>query len=170
MEPDDLHYGTDVFVADTARVIGRVSLGDQVSVWYGAVVRADLAPIRIGRGSNVQDNAVIHVSQDIPVEIGSYVTIGHAAVVHAAQVGDYSLIGMNATVLDDAEIGQYCIVGAGSLIPPRSRIPDFSLVMGLPAKIVKTLTPEMMEANRQNAEEYIHLAQKYLKQFSRNSV
>lgn len=156
--------GSGVFVADTARITGNVVLEDDVSIWYGAVLRGDLDYIRIGKGSNVQDNCVVHVCRNLPVTMGHYVTIGHGSVIHAAEIGDFSLIGMHACILDGAIIGKNCIIGAGSLIPPRSRIPDASLVMGVPGKVIKEITPAMMQSNRQNAEDYIMLAQKYLKQ------
>ncbi|OTG85985.1 gamma carbonic anhydrase family protein [Acinetobacter sp. ANC 4558] len=129
----------DGWVAPTAIVLGQVELGRQVSVWFGAVVRADNAKIKIGHFTNVQENAVLHTDAGIDMEIGDYVTIGHQAMLHGCTIGENSLIGINAVILNRAVIGKNCIIGANALIPEGKIIPDNSVVMGSPGKIVKTL-------------------------------
>ena len=155
--------GRDVFIAKGAVVIGDVTLGDQSSIWYNAVLRGDIERIVIGRGTNIQDNAVVHLADDIPCLIGDYVTVGHSAVVHACTILNECLIGMGATVLDGAEIGEQCIIGAQSLVPPGKQIPPGSVVMGVPGKVVKTLTPEERAGLKLWAEKYIHNAAYCLK-------
>jgi len=135
------------FVADTALVIGDVTLAPESSVWFGAVVRGDCAPIYLGPRSNVQDNAVLHTSIEHPVKIGTDVTIGHCAVVHGATVEDGVLIGMNATVLDGAHIGTGSIIGAGALVLEGADIPPHSLAVGVPARIARTLSDERLSEN-----------------------
>lgn len=130
------------WVADTARVIGNVYLGHKASVWFGAVIRGDNERIHIGDYSNVQENSVIHTDEGIEVNIGNYVTIGHLAMLHGCKVGDNSLIGIGAVVLNNVTIGKNCIVGAKALITEGTTIPDNSLVVGAPAKVVKTLSDE----------------------------
>lgn len=127
------------WVAPSATVIGQVELGQQVSVWFGAVVRGDNAKIHLGHFSNVQENAVLHTDAGIEMHIGDYVTIGHQAMLHGCTVGNNSLIGIQAVVLNHAVIGQNCIIGANALIPEGKIIPDNSVVMGSPGKVVKTL-------------------------------
>lgn len=126
-----------VYLADTARVMGEVALGPGVSVWYSAVIRGDVAPIEIGEGTNVQDNAMVHCDSGVPNTIGKHVTIGHNAVVHGKKVGDGTLIGMHATVLGGTQIGLGCLIAAGSLVPPGLVVPDGMVVMGVPGKIVR---------------------------------
>lgn len=125
------------YIADTARVMGDVRLGDGVSVWYGAVIRGDVAPIVIGERSNVQDNAVIHCDHLHPNVIGRDVIIGHGAIVHGEFVGDNTLIGMGAKVLGRTRIGSGCIIGAGAVVPPGMHIPDHSVVIGIPGSIAR---------------------------------
>jgi carbonic anhydrase/acetyltransferase-like protein (isoleucine patch superfamily) len=134
--------GKNVYIARGAVVLGDVTLGDNSSVWYNAVVRGDINRIVIGEGSNVQDNAVLHLADDFPCILGKFVTVGHSAIVHACNVGDECLIGMGATILDGAEIGAQSLVGANSLVKQGMKIPPGSLVLGSPAKIVKTLSAE----------------------------
>ena len=148
-----------VVIALGAHVLGEATLGPRCSVWYNAVVRADEAPITIGAETNIQDCAVIHVSTGHPTAIGEDVTIGHGAIVHGCTVGSNTLIGMGAIVLDDAEIGRDCIIGAGALVTKGMRIPDGSLAFGNPARIIRSLTEEEIEANRANAAEYVRLAE-----------
>lgn len=137
--PKALHEPFDGWIADNATVIGQVELGQKVSVWYGAVIRGDNSCIRIGNFSNVQENAVLHTDAGIDLNIGDYVTIGHQAMLHGCTIGDNSLIGINAVVLNNAVIGKNCIVGANALVPEGKVIPDNSLVVGSPARVVKTL-------------------------------
>ena len=140
--PKAVHQPWDGWVADNATVIGQVELGKQVSVWFGAVIRADNAKITLGNLTNVQENAVLHTDAGIEMNIGNYVTIGHQAMLHGCTVGDNSLIGINAVVLNHAVIGRNCIIGANALIPEGKFIPDNSVVMGSPGKVVKTLSED----------------------------
>lgn len=144
-----------------AVVVGDVTLGEDCSIWYNAVLRADEAPIRLGDGSNVQDNAVLHVTQGHPLTVGKDVTVGHGAILHSCTVGDNTLIGMGAIVLDDAVIGDNCVIAAGALVTGRTVIPDGSMVMGSPAKVKRELTAEEIEATRRNAEVYRELKEGY---------
>lgn len=155
-----------VFIADGAVVKGDVKLSEGVSVWYNATIRADRAPIVIGKNSNIQDNAVLHVEGGVVpygVTIGEGVTIGHSAIVHGCTVDDNTTIGMGAIVLNGAHVGKNCMIGAGALIPQNKVIPDNSLVVGLPGKVVRTLTKEEIEANRTNALHYVEEGQAYKK-------
>ena len=144
-----------------AAVVGDVTLGEDCSIWYNAVLRADEDSITIGDGSNVQDNAVLHVTQGHPLTIGRDVTVGHGAILHSCTVGDNTLIGMGAIVLDDAVIGNNCVVAAGALVTGRTVIPDGSMVMGSPAKVKRELTAQEMEGIRQNAQVYRELKEGY---------
>lgn len=146
--------GQGVFIARGATVVGDVTLGDRVSVWYGAVLRGDINRIVVGAGSNIQDNAVVHLADDFGALIGRDVTVGHAAIVHACTIGDECLIGMGATVLDGAEIGEQCIIGAGALVTQRTRIPPGSMVLGTPARVVRPLTEEERKGLRYWAQKY----------------
>ncbi len=150
-----VELGREVYVARGAQVLGRAYLGDEVSVWNGAVIRADMAEIRIGPRSNVQDNAVVHVDAGHPVDIGAGVTIGHGAIVHGCAIGDNTLIGMGTIVLNGARIGRDCIIGAGALVTQGKVVPDGSMAYGNPARIIRQLTPEEVEANRANAQAYV---------------
>ena len=151
----------DLFIAPGAVCMGDVALGKDCSLWYHATVRADRAPIKIGIGSNIQDNCVVHVDKGFPVTIGNYVTVGHGAILHGCQVGDGSLIGMGAIILNGAKIGRNCIVAAGALVTQNTEIPDGMLAMGSPAKVIRKLSEEEIASNRKNAEEYIEEAREY---------
>ena len=153
----------NVFLAETAVVAGDVSLGEGVNVWYGAVLRGDEDSIEIGAGSNVQDNATVHAGHGFPARVGRGVTIGHNAVVHGCTVGDDSLIGMGAVVLNGAVIGKGCIIGAGALVKEKDVIPDYSLCVGVPAKVIRSLGPEAVEGIRKNGAVYRDLAEDYQK-------
>lgn len=131
-----------VYIADSAVVIGDVTLAAKSSVWHNATVRGDINRIVIGEGTNIQDNAVVHLADDYPCIIGKYVTVGHSAILHACEVGDESLIGMGAVVLDGAVIGSQCLIGAKALVTPGTVIPDGSMVLGSPAKVVRSLSDE----------------------------
>lgn len=148
-----------VRVAPGAHVIGDATLGEHCTVWYNAVIRADEAPVTIGAKTNVQDCAVVHVSTGHPVSIGDGVTIGHGAIVHGCTVGSNSLIGMGAIVLDGAEIGSNCIIGAGALVTQGTRISDGHMAFGSPARVIRPLTEEEIRKNRENAQEYVRLAE-----------
>lgn len=149
------------WVADSARVIGDVYLGQHASVWFGAVIRGDNERINIGDYSNVQENVVIHTDAGVEVNIGNYVTIGHLAMLHGCQVGDNSLIGIGAVVLNNAKIGKNCIIGAKALVTEGKEIPDNSLVMGAPAKVVKTLTDQQVEMLKMSALHYAEKCQQF---------
>lgn len=148
----------NVFIAPGSKVIGDVEISEHASIWYNAVVRADLAKIKIGKYSNIQENSTVHVEQNQGVEIGSYVTIGHNAVIHACKIGSKSLIGMNATILSGAEIGEGSIIGAGAVVPENAEIPPNSLVLGIPAKVIRSITKEKIIELKQHAVHYSELA------------
>lgn len=150
------------FVDELASVIGDVVIEEKASVWPSAVLRGDIEQIYIGSHSNVQDNVSIHTSHGMPTIIGEYVTIGHNAVVHGAKIGDYTIIGMGAVILDGAKIGKHVIVGAGALVPPGKEIPDYSLVVGVPGKVVRQLSDQEIEMTKKNAEIYVELAEMHL--------
>ena len=150
-----------VFVADTARVIGKVRLAAQSSVWFGAVLRGDNEPIEIGERSNGQECAVLHTAPGYPLRIGAGVTVGHQAMLHGCTIGDGSLVGIQAVVLNGATIGRDCLVGAGSLVPEGKSFPDGSLILGTPARVVRELRPEEIEGLRRAAEVYVHKGAEY---------
>jgi len=159
--------GKGVFVAPNATVIGDVVLGDGASLWFGTVVRGDVFPIRIGARTNVQDNAVVHVTGGKSMTtIGEEVTVGHLALLHGCTVGSRCLVGMGSIVLDDAVIEDECLVGAGSLVPPRMRIPSRSLVLGRPAKVVRRLSDADLEHIRESSALYVGYARDYLAQLA----
>ena len=144
------------YLAPTAAVVGDVTLGENVSVWYGAVLRGDEGSITIGRGTNIQDNCVIHEK----TAIGENCTVGHGAIVHGCTVGNGSLIGMGSIVLSGAVLGDHCLVGAGALVTGKLNAPAGSLILGSPAKVVKALTPEQIAELEASAECYVNLAQR----------
>ena len=150
----------DIYIADTARVVGDVVLGRNVNIWYGAVIRGDMGPITIGQDSNVQDNAVIHCDPGKPMTIGKGVSIAHSAIVHGVEVGDGSLIGMGAVLLRGSKIGKDCLIAAGSVVAPGKRIPDGMLVMGTPAKVVRPLNEKETRQMREGCEQYVVLAER----------
>jgi len=151
-----------VFIAPTATVIGNVTIAPGSSVWFGAVIRSDLALIQIGRNTSVQDNAVIHIREGIETRIGDQVTMGHGAIVHGAQIEDTVLIGIGAIILDKARVGKGSIVGAGAVVTEGTQIPRRSLVLGVPGKVVKEVTSEQFQWIEENAKSYTELAQRYL--------
>ena len=157
------------YVAPGATLIGDVRLGPKASVWPGSVLRGDINFIEVGEGTNVQDGTIVHLANDYPVEIGAYVTIGHAAMIHACTIEDECLIGMQATILDGAVIGENSIVGAHSLVTQNTIIPPGSLVLGVPAKVVKTLSPEEQSGIRRWAEKYIGVSAAHRKRFERKA-
>jgi carbonic anhydrase/acetyltransferase-like protein (isoleucine patch superfamily) len=146
------------WVAPNATVVGDVTLGAQSSVFYGAVLRGDIARIIVGEGTNVQDNVVVHLADDLDAVIGAWCTIGHAAIVHACTIEDECLIGMGATVLDGARIGARSIVGAGAVVTPRTIVPPGSMVLGAPAKVARRLSDAEQAALRAWAEKYIEVS------------
>lgn len=144
----------DSWVAPDANLIGRVVLMAGVSVWFGSTLRGDNEEIRIGAGSNVQENCVMHTDMGFPLMVGENCTIGHKAMLHGCTIGDGSLIGMGATVLNGARVGRGCLIGAGALIPEGREIPDHSLVMGMPGKVVRSLDAAARQANLVSAAGY----------------
>jgi gamma-carbonic anhydrase len=146
--------GQDVYIARGAVVVGDVTLGDYSSVWYNAVLRGDINRIVIGHHTNIQDNAVLHLEDELPCVVGNYVTVGHSAIVHACTVGDETLVGMGAVILDAAVIGRQCLIGAKALVTARTQIPDGSLVLGSPAKVVRPLTEAERQGLKPSAEKY----------------
>jgi carbonic anhydrase/acetyltransferase-like protein (isoleucine patch superfamily) len=149
----DIH--PSAWVADSAEVIGRVTLAENASVWYGAVLRGDNDSISVGRNSNVQDGSVLHTDLGVPLVIGDDVTVGHQVMLHGCSIGDGSLVGIGAVVLNRARIGRHCIVGAGALIPEGKEFPDGVLVVGTPARVVRELTPEQIDRLQMSATHYV---------------
>ena len=162
-EPD-IH--PSAFVAPGAVVIGDVILGENASVWFHATLRGDINAIRIGAGSNIQDGSVIHLADDFPTIVGEYVTCGHKAILHACTIGDEVLVGMGAILLDDVEVGARSIIGANALVTQHTKIPPGSLVLGLPAKVVKQLDLEDQRALKSWAEKYVQLSRIYKARFA----
>ncbi|MFC5699909.1 gamma carbonic anhydrase family protein [Cohnella faecalis] len=154
--------GTGVFVADGAKIVGDVEIGACSSIWFNAVLRGDLAPIIIGKESNIQDGVVGHVNRDQPLIIEDGVSVGHSAIVHGCRIGKGTLIGMGAIVLSGAEIGEYALVGAGSLITERQVIPPYTLCLGSPAKVVRELTERDLEQLKRTADSYVTKGKQYL--------
>ena len=149
------------WIAETAVVIGKVRLERNANIWFNAVLRGDNELILIGENSNVQDGAIMHTDPGAPLTLGKNVTVGHKAMLHGCTVGDNSLIGINAVVLNGAKIGRNCIIGANALIPEGKEIPDGSLVMGSPGKVVRELTPQQQQMISAGAAHYVHNAQRY---------
>lgn len=154
----------DVFVAPSADVIGDVVLKPDSSIWFNAVLRGDIETITIGNGSNIQDGTVCHTDPDNPCTVGDHVTVGHMAMLHGCSIGDGSLIGIGATLLNGSAIGKNCIVGAHSLVTAGKQFPDNVVIMGAPAKVVRVVTPEDIEALRANADRYVKRAARYLQE------
>jgi len=150
------------YVAQSAEVIGDVELGEESSVWPGAVVRGDDGPIRVGKRSHVQDNCVVHSGGD-GLTIGDQVNIGHGVIIHCHRIGDHVLIGNNATVLEGVEVGSYCIVAAGAVVAPRTKVPDYSFVVGVPGEIRQEIT-EARRASLEQAGDYYATKAKAYKQ------
>jgi carbonic anhydrase/acetyltransferase-like protein (isoleucine patch superfamily) len=151
----------DVLIAAGAQIVGDVTIGPQSSVWFNAVIRGDSEAIHIGSRTNMQDNCVLHADPGFPCIVGDGVTIGHAAVVHGAQVGDNVVIGMHAVVMNGAQIGHDSVIAVGAIVTEASVIPPGSLVMGLPGKVVRTLTSEEIERNRRSAAHYVENAKMF---------
>lgn len=149
------------WVADSAQVMGDVYLGRQASVWFGAVIRGDVGHIHIGDYSNVQENSVLHTDAGIEIKIGDYVTIGHLAMLHGCEIGDNSLIGIGAVILNNAKVGKNCLIGAKALVTEGQEIPDNSLVMGAPAKVIKTLSDEQAAMLKLSALHYAEHCQSF---------
>lgn len=157
--------GQGHFVAENATIIGSVVLESHSSVWFNVVIRGDNDRIVIGRESNVQDGAVLHTDPGLPMSLGRGVTVGHKAVLHGCQVGDYSLIGINAVVLNGARIGKHCLIGANALVPEGAHIPDGSLVLGSPGRVARSLTDDQKKLLEQSAAHYVENARRYRDSF-----
>jgi carbonic anhydrase/acetyltransferase-like protein (isoleucine patch superfamily) len=151
------------WVADSAQVMGAVTLAQGSSVWFGAVIRGDTETITLGAGSNIQDASVLHADHGFPLVIGERVTVGHQVMLHGCTIGDESLIGIGAVVLNGAKIGKHCLVGAGALVTEGKEFPDGSMIIGSPAKAVRRLTPEQIEGLRRSAAHYTENADRYRK-------
>ncbi|MFZ2290603.1 MAG: gamma carbonic anhydrase family protein [Halopseudomonas yangmingensis] len=151
----------DAWIADSAAVIGKVRLEAGANVWFSAVLRGDNELILIGEHSNVQDGAVMHTDMGYPLTLGKGVTVGHNAMLHGCTVGDYSLVGINAVILNGAKIGKHCIIGANALIPEGKEIPDGSLVVGSPGKVVRSLSEPQKKMLEASAAHYVHNAARY---------
>jgi carbonic anhydrase/acetyltransferase-like protein (isoleucine patch superfamily) len=146
-------------VEDSAQVVGDVELGEDSSVWFNAVLRGDVNPIRIGRRTNIQDLSVIHVTRHThPTHVGDDVTVGHRVILHGCTVGHRVLVGMGAILMDGVEVGDECIIGAGALLTPGTKVPPSSLVVGSPGKVKRPITEEERAFLRKSAEGYVHLA------------
>lgn len=152
------------WAAPDASVIGKVKLEAGASVWFGAVLRGDNELIHIGEGSNVQDGSVLHTDMGWPLTVGKGVTIGHKVTLHGCTVGDHSLVGIGAVVLNGAKIGKHCLIGAGALVPEGKEIPDGSLVVGVPGKVVRALTEEQIQGLQRNAAHYVENARRYARE------
>lgn len=153
------------FVAPGAVVLGAVHVGEEASIWYGCVLRGDINHIVLGDRCNLQDGSIMHVSDDFPAVLGDDVSVGHRAIVHACEVGAGTLIGMGAIVMDGAVIGPRCIIGAGSVVTKHMKVPEGSLVLGSPARIIRTLSVEEQEQNLRLAAKYVEVSRRYREMF-----
>ena len=156
------NLGKGTYIADSADVIGKVTLGENVNIWYQTVARGDVHEIIIGDNTNIQDLCILHVIDDLPLVIGKNVSVGHSAILHACEIGDGTLIGMGAKVLDGAKIGKNSIVAAGSVVPPGKSYPDGSFIIGSPAKVKRELTPEEIYKYSNHYKSYVILKDEFL--------
>ncbi len=157
----ELTIDPTAYIAPGAALVGRVTVGRDASVWFGVTLRGDLAPITIGQGSNVQDGSVVHVDEELPARIGARVTIGHGAIVHGAVIEDDVLVAMRAVVLSGCRIGHNSLIGAGAVLPENMTVPEGSLVLGVPGKVVRRLRDDEIERVHANARSYVELAGAY---------
>ena len=153
----------EVFIAEGSKIIGDVYIKKGASIWFNAIVRGDIGPIKIGKKTNIQENSTLHIDPESPLIVGDNVTVGHNAVLHGCTVNNNCIIGMGATILNNANIGENSIVGAGALIPEGKEIPKESLVLGVPAKVVRKLDKDEIKSIKESAEHYYELSQKYTK-------
>lgn len=160
---DDLKptVADSAWVADSAQVMGDVTLGADSSVWFGAIIRGDMDTIIVGAGSNIQDGSILHADHNMPLTIGENVTVGHQVMLHGCTIGDGSLIGIQAVVLNGAKIGKNCLVGAGALVTEGKEFPDGSMILGSPAKAVRQLSEAQLEGLKMSAQHYIDNARRY---------
>ena len=154
------------YIDQSAQVIGDVEIGERVSVWPNVTIRADLAPVRIGDETNIQDNSALHEDFDAPLTIGERVVVGHSCTIHGCEIGNDCLVGMGSIILNNAKVGDECLIAAGSLVLERQEIPPRSLVMGSPAKVKRQLTDEEVERIRVNAQNYVERGQQFLEESS----
>ncbi|HEX5126446.1 MAG TPA: gamma carbonic anhydrase family protein [Rhodocyclaceae bacterium] len=159
--------GKDAWVADNASVIGTVTLGHEVNVWFGAVLRGDNDPITVGDRTNIQDGSILHTDDGVPLVLGPDITVGHMAVLHGCTVGQGTLIGINAVILNGAVIGRHCLIGANTLIPENKVIPDRSLVVGTPGRVIRSLTDEEVQRLMDSAAGYVANSARYRNGFTR---
>lgn len=157
----------DCWIADSADVIGSVILENNASIWFNAVVRGDCDTIHIGENTNIQDGSVLHADVGVPLTIGRNVTVGHKVMLHGCSIGDHSLIGINAVILNGAQIGRYCIIGANALVPEGKVIPDFSLVMGSPGKVVREVTEAQKAMLEMSALHYVENFRRFRRELRR---
>ncbi len=150
-----------VFIAPGAFIIGNVTIGEQSSIWFNAVMRGDEGPIVVGKRTSIQDNATLHLYEGQPLNIGDEVTVGHNAILHGCTIGTRSIIGMGSTILDGAEIGEECIIGANTLIPPGKKIPPRSLVVGSPGKVVRELNEKDLELIQLSIDTYVQKGREF---------
>ena len=151
--------GKDCFIDEMSKISGQVEIQNRVSVWPFVSIRGDMNKIIIGENTNIQDNTTVHVDTNSPTIIGKNITIGHNAVIHGCEIGDNTLIGMGAILLNDVKVGKGCLIGAGALLTPGTKVPDDSLVLGAPAKVIKQLKEKDKEAIIKNSKEYMRLAE-----------
>ncbi len=154
--------GKDTYVAPSADIIGKVTIGSESSVWPNVSIRGDIDSITIGDKTSIQENSTLHISEGLPLTLGNQVTVGHGVILHSCTVGDNTIVGMGAIILDGAVIGENSLVGAGSLVTPGKVFPPNSLIMGSPAKVIRERTPEEAEQNKEHAQDYVNLAKEYL--------
>ena len=157
-----LKVGKEVFIAPNATLVGDITLGDNVSVWYGAILRADNEKIIVGDRTNIQDGVIFHTDPGVTITVGEENIIGHGAIIHGCTLGNNNLIGIRSTILNGAKIGNCCIIGAHALVTENMIVPDYSMVLGSPGKIVKTLPPETIDRMKLGAAFYVQEALEYL--------
>lgn len=153
---------SSAFIAHSADMIGAVTISEEASIWYGAVLRADIQEIVIGPRSNIQDGSVIHLEREQGTHVGQYVTVGHKAILHACTIDDEVLVGMGSIIMDGSRVGARSIIGAGALVTMDTEIPPGSLVLGSPAKVVRALSNDEQKSLKKWAENYVQLSRKYL--------
>jgi carbonic anhydrase/acetyltransferase-like protein (isoleucine patch superfamily) len=159
--------GKPGFVASNATLVGDIELHEDASIWFNVVIRADNDKVVIGPQSNIQDAAVLHVDPHCPINIGKGVTVGHKAMLHGCEIGDFSLIGINAVVLNGAKIGKHCLIGANALVTENMEVPDGSMVVGSPAKVKRALSEAQMKMLEMSAGHYVSNSQRYIKHLKR---
>ncbi|WP_379129247.1 gamma carbonic anhydrase family protein [Paenibacillus sp. sgz500958] len=153
--------GGSVYVAEGAKLVGDVEVGDHSSIWFNTVLRGDLAPVVIGKRCNIQDNAVGHVGERLPLILGDDISVGHSAIIHGCRIGKGTLIGMGAIVLNGAEIGEYALIGAGSIVTENKKIPPYTLSIGSPAKVIRELTEDDLRRMAHTTQSYVNKGMEY---------